>query len=590
MSYPPSRDPLISNDGGVGSAHDLGGPAVAAMARQFELAPTPFAITEGPAHALRYANPAFRQLLAKREVVVQRVESSADAGAADLTSVLDRAFHSCSIVRDELLAPGSGVRWVCTAWPVATDEDAPKGLVLEIRGAGPIEGTPRQRTIIERLLLGALREQDTARQAAETSRRAEFLARVSRDLAGSLDPDATFDLIRRSALPRKGAWSIVDIFEANGALHRLAIVHPDPAKQAIADALMDRRYARFENAPDVPELANIAHKKPSVVTANSAPLVIAAMHGPEGLSVLRRLGFGALLIVPLVARDTVFGTITFVSAESDNAFSQDEIALASDLCDRCAMALENARLYREAEALRASADEANRAKSEFLVRVGHELRTPLYAIGIYVDLLELTARSALTAEQRSDLGRIKDNQRHLVTVISQLLNFVRAETGHVDYRFAEVPVHSALKDVVELLSGAMLEGRAVPDLPPGDADVVVWADPDRVRQILMNLVMNAVKYTPARSGSIVLSYAAMSDTVLIHVTDSGPGIPKEKLQAIFDPFVQLASGLQHRDGGVGLGLAISRDLARAMKGDITVESTIGVGSRFTIVLPRAPGP
>jgi signal transduction histidine kinase len=116
---------------------------------------------------------------------------------------------------------------------------------------------------------------------------------------------------------------------------------------------------------------------------------------------------------------------------------------------------------------------------------------------------------------------------------------------------------------------------------------VVWADDDRVRQILMNLVMNAVKYTPEGGGTITLSATVTRSSVIIQVGDCGPGIPPEKVATIFEPFVQLASGLTDRQGGVGLGLAISRDLARAMKGDLTVESTVGVGSRFMLELPRA---
>jgi signal transduction histidine kinase len=125
---------------------------------------------------------------------------------------------------------------------------------------------------------------------------------------------------------------------------------------------------------------------------------------------------------------------------------------------------------------------------------------------------------------------------------------------------------------------------------PDKTDAMMWADPNRVRQILLNLVTNAIKYAGSHGGQIALSFGNTSRDVEIHVVDTGPGIPHEKLNAIFDPFVQLASGLSDRRGGVGLGLAISRDLARGMNGDLTVESTVGVGSRFTLRLPRAPRP
>jgi signal transduction histidine kinase len=286
-------------------------------------------------------------------------------------------------------------------------------------------------------------------------------------------------------------------------------------------------------------------------------------------------------------RATVLGAITFVTREGDPPISPEEIALASDLADRCAMALENARLYRETDVLRASADIANRAKSEFLGNMSHELRTPLNAIGGYAELMSMGLRGPVSEAQRTDLGRIKSNQEHLLALISEILNFVRAESGRMEYHFATVPIHAALKDVAEMLEGAVEERKLALELRLGDVDPAVWADADRVRQILMNLVMNAVKYSPTGGGSITLSYDMTPHLVTINVADAGPGIPPEKIEAIFEPFVQLSSGLSSRQGGVGLGLAISRDLARAMSGDLTVESTFGAGSRFMLTLPRA---
>jgi signal transduction histidine kinase len=158
----------------------------------------------------------------------------------------------------------------------------------------------------------------------------------------------------------------------------------------------------------------------------------------------------------------------------------------------------------------------------------------------------------------------------------------------MEYRLGEVSAYEALREVAEMLRPAVDERQFKLVESPDNVDAVMWADPNRVRQILLNLVTNAVKYASSRDGQITLSVGTTSRDVTIHVVDTGPGIPHEKLSAIFDPFVQLASGLSDRRGGVGLGLAISRDLARAMSGDLTVESTVGVGSRFTVRLPRAP--
>jgi signal transduction histidine kinase len=208
-------------------------------------------------------------------------------------------------------------------------------------------------------------------------------------------------------------------------------------------------------------------------------------------------------------------------------------------------------------------------------------------MGGYVGLMEMATQGSLDPEQRADLGRMKHSHERVAALISQILTFVRAESGRMEYHCSSVPVQSALADVAELLDGAVQERRLTLEIESRNAGTAVWADPDRVRQILLNLVMNAVKYSPPGTGKISLGSDVSGDTVQIHVADTGPGIRADELEAIFQPFVQLTNGVSDRPAGVGLGLAVSRDLARAMKGDLRVESTVGAGSRFTLTLPRA---
>ncbi len=247
---------------------------------------------------------------------------------------------------------------------------------------------------------------------------------------------------------------------------------------------------------------------------------------------------------------------------------------------------ESERARADAEAARAEAEAANRSKSEFLAVMSHELRTPLNAIGGYADLMEMGIRGPVTALQREDLGRIQNSQRHLLGLINEVLNYARIETGNVHYDVADVPVREALAAAESLVAPqARARGHA---LVVGDvsAALTVRADPEKLRQILVNLLSNAVKFTD-RGGRVEIACAEADDTVRISVLDSGIGIPAEKLEAIFDPFVQVRSDLSRPHDGTGLGLAISRDLARGMGGDLTAESTPGTGSAFTLVLPRA---
>jgi signal transduction histidine kinase len=442
----------------------------------------------------------------------------------------------------------------------------------------------RQRAITEQLLLGALREQDVARQAVRSSDRAHYLAKASRDLSMSLDENATRDAVRRVALPRAGTWCIVDVVEPNGAIHRLAVVHPDPEKQALARTLELQWPSEKSNATGVSAVLRSA--RPPLPTDEAGAALMLAAHGEANLRILREIGFGSLLVVPLIVRARVQGAITFVNREGDPPFSAEETALAVDLAARCALALDNARLFREADALRLVAESANQSKSQFLSNMSHELRTPLNAIAGFADLIDMGVQGPVTAEQRTSLARIKANQDHLLALITEILNFVSVDSGGASYRIEGVPLRQELANVAEMLSGDITAKGLLVELPPCPDTVVALGDPDRVRQILVNLVMNAVKYTPSSGGTITLTCAVSGDTVFAHVADAGAGIPADKLETIFEPFVQLTSGLADRRGGVGLGLAISRDLAYAMDGDLTVESTVGVGSRFTLTLPR----
>lgn len=425
-----------------------------------------------------------------------------------------------------------------------------------------------QRAIIERLLVAALHEHDVTRRALEEVGRARFLASASRDLTASLDEAATRAAVGRMALPREESWCIVDVIELDGAVRRLAVAHPDPTAQESAQTAADHWF------PPAPA----THRAPAGVDVEA----IEQMQGAD----FGELGFGRVLVIPLAVRGSVLGAITFVTRRGDAPFSPEEVTQASNLADLCALALDNARLYREAQSLRELAEAANRAKSAFLGNMSHELMTPLNAIGGYVTLIEMGIRGPVTAEQQVDLLRIRHNQTHLLTLIADLLTFVQSDNGQLEYRFAEVDVQSALREVCLMFQGAADERNLLLLRSPGPEREVVWADPDRVRQILLNLLMNAVKYGSPAGGQITLAWTATFDTVSIHVADDGAGIPRDKLESIFEPFVQLANGLGDRRGGVGLGLPISRDLARAMHGELSVESIVGVGSRFTVTLPR----
>ncbi|MDQ6736162.1 MAG: PAS domain-containing sensor histidine kinase, partial [Gemmatimonadota bacterium] len=238
------------------------------------------------------------------------------------------------------------------------------------------------------------------------------------------------------------------------------------------------------------------------------------------------------------------------------------------------------------ESARREAEEANAAKSQFLANMSHELRQPLNAITGYADLITLGVRGPVTDQQREDLERIRASSTHLTSLISDILQFAKLEAGRLEYHMSEVPVGETLRETATFVAPQVREKNLTFTVEPVGDDVTVHADRERFVQVVLNLLTNATKFT-GEGGSITVSAScsAPEGMIAICVADTGIGIAPDKLQRIFDPFVQVNRSLNRPSEGTGLGLAIARDIARNMKGDLTVESEEGVGSTFVVTLP-----
>jgi signal transduction histidine kinase len=241
----------------------------------------------------------------------------------------------------------------------------------------------------------------------------------------------------------------------------------------------------------------------------------------------------------------------------------------------------------ELERARAAANAANEAKSHFLSTMSHELRTPLNAIGGYVQLMEMEVQGPITDAQRQSLDRITRSHRHLLRLVNDVLDLSRIEAGRMEYRIEEIELPIVVSSVLPMVEPQLAQGGLTLDTSI-DAAPRARADREKTQQILINLLTNAVKFTPAGGRVAVRTRRDASDRlVLVDVSDTGIGIPAEKLASVFEPFVQVKSEQSRRAEGTGLGLAISRDLARGMGGDLTVSSRPGAGSTFTLHLPPA---
>jgi signal transduction histidine kinase/PAS domain-containing protein len=430
--------------------------------------------------------------------------------------------------------------------------------------------------------LGVQWKDITVRKRAEES--ARYLAEATGVLASSLDYEATLADLARLIVPHFADWCAVSIVDDHGRPKQLAVAHVDPDKVRWAHELQNRYPPDLSARTGVPEVIRTGNAE--IYSEIPDELLAAGAIDAEHLRITRELGLKSAMIVPLKIEDKVFGAITIVSAESARRYSEEDLEFAKELARRAALAVDNARHRHAALAAQRAAEAANEAKTQFLAVMSHELRTPLNAIGGYAELLLMGLRGTVTAEQQADLERIQRSQRNLLSLINDILNYAKLEAGHVEFSLRPVQLRPVIEELEPLISPQLGLKNISYVFDACDDSFAAHADPEKLRQILLNLISNAVKFTEP-GGRISVECVGDDKTVRITVRDTGIGIPEDKLASIFEPFIQLERKLTSNHDGTGLGLAISRDLARGMGGDLTATSSIGEGSAFEITLPAA---
>jgi signal transduction histidine kinase len=333
----------------------------------------------------------------------------------------------------------------------------------------------------------------------------------------------------------------------------------------------------------------------SVIFARSTEGLAALFTNDRASGVFSRRLAPAAILVPVVLGWLLLGVRRegWVDESVGVAgFAAMVFALFLLLLIRSARAVE--RLDREREALledarkaRADAEAANRAKTQFLTSMSHELRTPLNAIAGYVQLLDLGVHGPVNEAQREALTRTQRSQQHLLALINDVLNFAKLDAGRVEFRMAPVPLGDVL-NAIEAMVLPQLGSKSLHfSIRCDELGLAVMADREKLQQILLNLLSNAIKFTPI-GGRISLECSTAGHLLRIAVRDTGVGIAPQALESIFEPFVQVDRSLTNLTEGAGLGLAISRELARGMGGELVAESVHGEGSTFTLSLTRAP--
>jgi PAS domain S-box-containing protein len=420
-------------------------------------------------------------------------------------------------------------------------------------------------------------------------RRAEaalwLLAEAGEVLGASLDVQATLAGMAGLAVPTLGDLCVVHWLEPDGRTREVARAVADPALAAAADAL---GAADVGAGPAAPVARALRSGEPRLITGAR----------DDDDQAVRQAGLGSAMVVPLSALGRTLGAVVFGAARSGRRFDSDDLALAVELVRRAALAVENARLFDEAQQVRREAERANLAKDRFLAALSHELRTPLTPA--LVGVTALLDDPDLPDELRLVLEATHRNVALEGRLIDDLLDVTRIAQGKLRLERSVVEVHGLIRQAVEICRDETAAAGVRLDCELNASERYVEGDPARVQQVLWNLIKNAGKFTLAGGRIVVrsrnepaLATGAESNPapprLIVEVADTGIGIEPEALSRIFDAFEQGDPAITARFGGLGLGLAISRSLAEAHGGRLTAASAgHGLGAVFTLELPTVP--
>jgi PAS domain S-box-containing protein len=413
----------------------------------------------------------------------------------------------------------------------------------------------------------------TERQRAEERQR--FLVEAGAVLASSLDSEETLTRMARLAVPRLADWCMVDVLTEDRQVRRIAAVHVDPAQAELVRQL--QHYLTSDpNASAGPALVlrtGRADLQPEVTDA----LLETVVRNPEQRRLLHALGPRSFLCVPLVARGRILGALSFGIGPSSRRFGSADLIFAEELARHAALALDNARLYRELR-------EAAERKDEFLAMLGHELRNPLAPLRNALHILRIQGPSDTILDQMRDM--MERQVQHMTRLVDDLLDVARITRGKIELRLEPVELAAVVGRAAEATRALLTERHheLTMALPP--EPVILNADPTRLEQVLTNLLNNAAKYTPP-GGRITVAAEAAGSMVVLRVRDTGIGIRPEMLTRIFDLFTQADRVANHVQEGLGIGLTLVRRLVAMHGGTIEAHSAgPGQGSEFVVRLPR----
>ncbi len=431
---------------------------------------------------------------------------------------------------------------------------------------------------IRGLSVDITRLKEADEELRRSKERADLLSEVSLALAGSLDYETTLTRVGRLAVPTIADWYLIHLLTPGGEIRALPITHSDPGKDALANKWL-LRYP-IDPKAEAGVAAVIQRGESELYSQISDEMLQAVAQDDEHLRVMRKLGFRSTIIVPIVARGKTLGAMTLILTKAGRSYGKEDLAVAEDLARRVGMAIDNANLYKEAQA-------AIRVRDEFLSIASHELKTPITPLKIQTQALMRMLRSDAIKNVNPDrLERILETSDRqlgrLSKLTDELLDVSRISAGKLVLDVAEFDLTELLTDVVERFSDALANaGCKVIFKPQGPSRV--RGDRFRIEQVIVNLLTNAMKYGSGKPLEITLHQNG--DSVSFSVSDHGIGIGPEDLERIFGRFERAVKGTNI--SGLGLGLYIVKQIVDAHGGKVQVQSALNEGSTFEVQLPAA---
>ncbi|WP_437592808.1 ATP-binding protein [Sorangium sp. So ce1000] len=450
-----------------------------------------------------------------------------------------------------------------------------------VKPFSPRELLARVRTQIE-----MARMRRRAAEAAERERAQElprFLDAASVVLAESLDYSTTLARVAQLAVPVLADFCLVDALddEEDGNFRRVGVAYSDPSHAAVAEEA--KRFApKLDGNPEHPPTRVLIEQKSVIVEQFTDEQMRAIAQNDDHLRVIRAIGGRSFMCVPLARRGRLFGTLTFILVRPGRSYSRADLAAAEELGRRCALAVDNARLYRDAQSAIALRD-------EFLSIASHELKTPLTPLALQIQTLMRRAPELCHDRERlpwlmDRLGLVRRQGERLKRLVDNLLDISRISAGRLALELEPVRLSEIVRQVVSRFQegGEIAESGSRVTVSAGDDAAGSW-DRVRLEQVVDNLVSNALKY--GQGNPIEIDVASMGSMVVLTIADHGIGIASEHLGRIFGRFERAVSARHY--GGLGMGLYISRQVVEALDGSIEVSSVLGAGSTFKVTLPLA---